>query len=681
MYNSLLLSGNGSNNANNNSFVDSSSNNFAITRNGNTTQGTFTPYGENWSNYFATTGSYLSVPYSSDLNLTGNFTIEFWINPTNLPPSTGPASQSYCRLFSFGTYNAANSLGLEINSNNSAYVRRLISWYNGSSYELSSNNAIASNTWQHVALVRNGTTVTCYVDGVSTGTITGASAAVNTSQSLYIGSLQSFEADSSAQYVGYISNFSILKGTAKYTSNFTPTTSPLPTNSTNQSLLTCYSNRFYDANTTTIAKTITPAGTPTVQRFSPFSPTAAYSTSTIGGSGYFDGNGDYLTSPYSTSLVFGTNDFTIECWMYLTDSSVNARRLFALGDGANGGSVYETWELRYYGTENSGQVGIVRFDGSVYEYATTGASVTANAWYHIAASRTGGTLKIFVNGIAYYSAANTLNFSAVNSNNFYVALGYYGPASGYSGPRYFPGYISNIRVINGTGIYSSNFTPPTAPLTAVTNTQILLNYANAGIIDNTMLNNLETVGSAQISTGQTKFGGSSMAFDGTGDYLTMPSSPQYSFGTGDFTVEGWFYINAGSGSNNGALQISSTAGGLQASQINTIALSSVDSGGLKWSAYYGNTYANGSTAIAQTWTHVALVRASGSLKLYINGTVDATFGTKTDTTNYTGQNIAVGGYFSTTYLWNGYIDDLRITRGYARYTANFTPPVSAFSQK
>jgi hypothetical protein len=174
---------------NNSGFKDSSQFNFPITRNGNTTQGTFTPYGSNWSNYFSATGSYLSVPYSSDFNLTSDFTIEFWINPTNLPTSTATAAQSYCRVFSFGTYNAANSFGLEINSNDSGNIRKLISWYNATSYGLSTNNAVTTNSWQHIALVRSGTTITCYVNGTSTGTITGASAAVNTSQSFYIATL------------------------------------------------------------------------------------------------------------------------------------------------------------------------------------------------------------------------------------------------------------------------------------------------------------------------------------------------------------------------------------------------------------------------------------------------------------------------------------------------------------
>jgi len=80
-YVTMLLHGDGTNGAQNNTFLDSSTNNFTITRNGNTTQGSFSPYGDNWSNYFDGSTSYLSVPSSSALAFgTGDFTVEFWVN-------------------------------------------------------------------------------------------------------------------------------------------------------------------------------------------------------------------------------------------------------------------------------------------------------------------------------------------------------------------------------------------------------------------------------------------------------------------------------------------------------------------------------------------------------------------------------------------------------------------------
>jgi len=236
------------------------------------------------------------------------------------------------------------------------------------------------------------------------------------------------------------------------------------------------------------------------------------------------------------------------------------------------------------------------------------------------------------------------------------------------------GYISDVRILKGT---ASSATTPTAPLTAITNTSLLLNFTNGGITDATAKNDLETVGNAQISTTQSKWGGSSIAFDGTDDRLTNNNyvNQNLVMGTGDFTIEGWFYT-ASPATNRGLFQISTTAGGLEAGNTNNIAVYCSSS---VLGVYYNDTFKAGTTSISSsTWTHFALVRNSGTTKLYVNGTADSGFGSNADTRNYTGGYIVVGGYFSTSFLWNGYIDDLRITKGYARYTANFTAPTAPF---
>jgi hypothetical protein len=196
-----------------------------------------------------------------------------------------------------------------------------------------------------------------------------------------------------------------------------------------------------------------------------------------------------------------------------------------------------------------------------------------------------------------------------------------------------------------------------------------------------MMNDLETVGNAQISTSVVKYGTGSLAFDGTGDRLTAPASPNIAFGTGDFTVEAWIYTNTLSG-ERGFLQTSDTAGGLKTSYTTgiVILLDASPNFGRVITNVGGTNVTSGSTYIAtNTWYHVALTRASGSVRLFINGTLVG--GPTTITTDLTGQNICVGGYYNTSYLWNGYIDDLRITKGYARYTANFTPPTAALPDK
>jgi len=178
---------------------------------------------------------------------------------------------------------------------------------------------------------------------------------------------------------------------------------------------------------------------------------------------YFDGSTGNLVSPYSSDHVFGTGDFTVEGWFYFTDINTNQRALVALGDGANGsGPVYNSWTLAYRGTDASNQFMFYRYDGTEYVFTTTGAPLSANTWTHIAVCRASGTLRIFVNGASYYSASNSINYSAVNTNPLRVALGYYGPPSGYSGPRYWAGFIDEIRITKAAR-YTANFTPQTAP--------------------------------------------------------------------------------------------------------------------------------------------------------------------------------------------------------------------------
>ena len=110
---------------------------------------------------------------------------------------------------------------------------------------------------------------------------------------------------------------------------------------------------------------------------------------------------------------------------------------------------------------------------------------------------------------------------------------------------YVYGYISNLRLVVGNSVYSSNFTPPTAPLTAVTNTKLLTCQSNK-FIDNSSINStLTRYGDTSIKP-QNPFqfinnNGKSYYFDGTGDYLVNHSTTDTAFGTNDFTMESWVY--------------------------------------------------------------------------------------------------------------------------------------------
>lgn len=633
IYNTLLLSGNGTNNKNNNTFLDSSTNNFSITRAGNPTQGTFSPYGPNWSNYFDGSGDNLSVASNAAFALgSGDFTVECWFYMNN-------TSTAMC-MFENRPSNTANGINMFVNYSAAGQVQ----YRDASGAPISSSITVSANTWNHYALVRSGSTITLWINGQSGGTVTKTTNFTDTTCVL------AQDQGGGFNFAGYLSNFRIVKGTAVYTSAFTPSTTPL-TAIANTSLLTCQSNRFIDNSTNVFAVTV--AGNTNVQRFSPFGPGAVYSTSTIGGSGYFDGAADNLQLTYSSTMAAGTGPYSFEVWVYFS------------GSGASQGVI---------GTTSDGFAGFERSAGTWAYYNGISATntlvpVVLNQWNHVVICRNGsGAGAFFVNGTRL--ATFTDNSTKANFGN--LQIGYNGVAGG----AYTTGNISDYRYVKGNPYDPtlSTLTVPTSPLTAIANTVALLNYTNAGIIDNTMMNNIETIGDAKISTVQSKFGGSSMSFDGTEDHLST-YNPSYSLsvGSGDFTFECWLYLNSLPSFAAAVYHLKNDAG-LSTTvfdlEITPAGAISVSSGTALIATGTSGKVTTGS------WIHFAFVRTSGVFKTFFNGTQDISI---SNTTTYNGTYLQIGAFRYSSYYssLNGYIDDLRITKGYARYTTNFTPSAQA----
>jgi len=152
----LLLHGDGTNGGQNNTFVDGSTNNFTITRNGNTTQGTFSPYGDNWSNFFDGTDDYLSIADNANLRAgSGTFTIEAWIYRA----ATGAAHTIYAKG------GASTGIVFQVTSGN---VLR----FTHTTTNIDSTGTIGLATWTHVAVVREGTGTNetkLYINGTQDG--------------------------------------------------------------------------------------------------------------------------------------------------------------------------------------------------------------------------------------------------------------------------------------------------------------------------------------------------------------------------------------------------------------------------------------------------------------------------------------------------------------------------------
>jgi hypothetical protein len=528
---------------------------------------------------------------------------------------------------------------------------------------LASTNAIANNVWANVAVVRDSTTsLKIYVNGVLDGTATiSSSLATDLSNgSMYVG--RGFDVDgTNAYFTGYVSNIRVTKGGAVYTSAFTPSTTPLTTTvpSGTVSFLSCQSNRFVDNSTN--AFTITANGTPSVQAFSPFLPTIAYDAAVVGGSGYFDGS-DYLNfTDTSNTLDMGGAVTSLEGFFYPTATS-SSQCLVAKGGGSGSwstGSGFE-WQLTYSSSKFD-----FTFNNAGSPANVASATVPINQWYYVAvATDASNNISLYLNGTRVATSTNAIT-KPTSRTLMYLGQDVSG--------SYFTGYMSGVRFIGGSGAYnptSTTITVPTAPPTAITNTQLLTNFTNAGIFDSASKKNLETVGTAQVSTTQAKFGTTSMYFAGSGNYLLTPYSPTLVFGTADFTFECQLYWTGGNSENN--LIMNNASGGfnvkLQATTATNWALEN---------AYVGQVADFGTAPTQNTWHHIAITRASGTLYAFIDGTQVYSGANTTNFVNTASWYVAGNGASASLYM-TGYIDDLRITTGYARYTASFTPPTAAF---
>lgn len=435
--------------------------------------------------------------------------------------------------------------------------------------------------------------------------------------------------------------------------NFSSVSLLLPGNGTNGA----QNNTFLDSSANNF--TITRNGNTTQGTFSPFplAASSAWSAATNGGSGYFDGAGDNLTVPDDAAFTMSNGNFTIETWIY----PLLATRQFICWQGDNSG-VNSSASFSIEITAATKIRGSVYQTGTAYD-ATSTASIATNSWSHVALVRNGNTTTVYLNGVAD-GTASVVGVS-LNDSTQPIKIGDYTTAGG---GLPFSGYLSGFRIVKGTAVYTSNFTPPTAPLTAITNTSLLLNFTNAGIYDAAAKNDLETVGNAQISTTQSKWGGSSMYFDGTGDWLLLPDQSTARLGTATFTIEMWVYRNA-----------SGTYGLVGKGTSTTGYLVSLNASNQVVFTFGTSTITSVGAVAATTWTHIAVVRegtGANQTKIYINGTNDGTGTVSTDFNQTTVQYVGAdrtGGSAA-----NAYLQDLRITNGVARYTSNFSVPTAPF---
>lgn len=182
------------------------------------------------------------------------------------------------------------------------------------------------------------------------------------------------------------------------------------------------------------------------------------------------------------------------------------------------------------------------------------------------------------------------------------------------------------------------------------------------------------VGNAARSSAQSVFGGYSAYFDGYGDYLTTPATSDFNFAAGDFTVEFFVYLSATATSGLVAFGPSGYVPILIYLTSNEFRFYSAASGATSWNVASAVTFKTG--VVSGQWYHIAVCRSGPTIRCFCDGVLGNSVSTSATLAD-SATALHVGDWVGANYL-NGYIDDLRITKGVARYTANFTPSTDPF---
>jgi hypothetical protein len=418
-----------------------------VTANGNAQIDTAQSQFGGSSGVFAATNDYLSIANSSDIAFgTGNFTIECWFRAT-------ARSTQYPLIVANGPNWTTNRF--QLNDRHDSANTKLTFWVNNAnsgSPLLTSSTSISNGVWYHVAIVRNGSNWKMYVNGVEESSNTSsASLDGGVYNTYYVGG----RAVASEYFNGHIDEFRI-SNSARYTANFTPATTAFQNDANTLLLLhmdgTDASTKFIDdirPQTFTVAGNAQITGT----------------QSKFGGQSLvFDGNQDYMTTPYSAPYwKWNDNDYTIEFWANFN----------AIPSGNNPiqiGLMDPTGGLNYwsFGIISGGAPTIYYYNGSENRLSGSTSISQLNVWHHLAFvyTKSNNTIRLFLNGTQGASAtvSGTPQFQDVGAT--VITIGQYNNNG-------MNGYLDEIRV-SKSARYTSNFTPATSAFTTDANTLLLI---------------------------------------------------------------------------------------------------------------------------------------------------------------------------------------------------------------
>lgn len=571
---------------------------------------------------------------------TQDFTIEFFANQT----SQLGGYNRFIGLFNNLNTSSANE-ALLLNPGHSSFSSSAYSfelYYNGTSASSLSDQPITYNEWKHYAIVRDGSYLKLYING-----ILQTSSTINLSASF-----DGFIYGEIGNFYGKIAGFRMVVGSALYTSNFAvPTSLPTAVNGT-QLLLNFgatsapYVPNWYD-DTSSAARIITLNGTVTQSDEGDGVKAAMISTNSR------------IVLDTNAGMDFGTDDYTIEMFIKATDLLINASTIIDFNYN-NRRITADNGRLVYYA---GGGFGSNYFSG----FCPT--SDLVNKWNHIAISRANGVVTLYFNGVSVGSEADNISYDS--GGRLSIGSRYNEFTNSLSSSI----FIASLRVIKGVAIYTSNFAVPTSLLTAVTGTQLLLNFgATSAPYVSLWYNDTSAAARAVVLNGtvtqEDEGNGVLVAqFDNGSDGLVMTDTDIVDFGIGDFTVE--FFIKPAS-TNYGTVFDSRTTVYIN----NNFHIAWFD-GAIR----YITNNSNGNIGPSKTltvgaWSHVAVVRNSGYSVLYVNGIAAEAPWEDSRNINDIGSLYIGKTYDNNNFSFSGKLAGLRIAKGTAIYTANFSTPTS-----
>lgn len=395
-----------------------------------------------------------------------------------------------------------------------------------------------------------------------------------------------------------------------------------------------------------------------------------------GTSGAFLTSGDYVYTSDISGITFDSNNFTIEAWIYPLNPTSNVfgteRAICGMWNAVSPSA--QAWILYL----DSGKLNfLANYPDDLIIFSIEGV-ITEERWYHVAVTRSGTTMYCFIDG--HLQATYNAGTGTINTFTNTFGVGGYNRSSG--GVATFYGYIDDLRISKGICRYTKDFIPSLqaftnpSPLTEFEQYVSLLLHMDGSNGSTTFTDSgpnalsVTPLGNSQISTSRSKFGGASGLFDGNGDYLSIPSNSVFNFGTGDFTVESWVYIT--SIASDFLLISSSGSGGFFIGAYNTTGAGwGVGRAAVAWD------FTSGVSPVLNTWQHIAVSRSGTSLRIFVDGIQAGATSSNSRSYNLSTTSLNIASQGAAYYL-TGNIDELRVSKGIARYTANFTPPSAPF---